>query len=126
MRVFEKGVLTRIFGHKREEDGSRRKIHNDELHSLHSSPNIVGVIKSRRLRWEGHAARLGEGRGVYRVLVGSTEEKRPLGRPRRKWEDIIKMELREIGIDGTNKIRLAHDRVRWWASVLTVMNLRVP
>jgi hypothetical protein len=90
-------VLRRTFGPKREEDGSWRKLHNDELHSLYSSPNIVRVIKSRRVRWAGHVARMGEGRGVYRVLVGRPEGKRPLGRPRRRWEDNIKMDLRGIG-----------------------------
>jgi hypothetical protein len=82
-------------------------LHNDELHSLYSSPNIVGVIKSRRMRWARHVARMGEGRGVYKVLVGRPEGKRPLGRPRRRWEDNIKLDLREIGIDGVNWIRLA-------------------
>jgi hypothetical protein len=75
--------LRRIFGPKREEDGSWRKLHNDELHSLYSSQNIVRVIKSRRMRWAGHVARMGERRGVYRVLVGKPGGKRPLGRPRR-------------------------------------------
>jgi hypothetical protein len=98
----------------------------DELHDLYSSPNIVRVIKSVRMRWAGHVARMGEGRGVYRVLVGRPEGKRPLGRPRRRWEDIIKMDLRETGIDGANWIRLAQDRVHWRACVSTVMNLRVP
>jgi hypothetical protein len=96
-----------------------------ELHSLHSSPNIVRVIKSRRLRWAEHVARMGEGRGIYRVLVGRPESKRPLGRPRRRWENNIKMDLREIGIDVANWILLAQDRVQWWAFVNTVMNFRV-
>jgi hypothetical protein len=100
-------VLRRIFGPKREEDGSWRKLHNDELHSLYSSLNIVRVTKSRRMRWTGHVARMGEGRCVYRVLVGRPEGKRQLGRPRRRWEDNIKMGLGEIGIDGANSIRLA-------------------
>jgi hypothetical protein len=91
LRVFENRVLRRIFGPKREEDGSWRKLHNDELHSLYSSPNIIRVINSRRMRWVGHVARMGEGRGVYRVLVGKLEGKRPLGRPRHRWEDNIKM-----------------------------------
>jgi hypothetical protein len=99
LRIFENRVL-RIFGPKREEDGSWRKLHDDELHSLYSSPNIVRVIKSRRMRWAGHVACMGEGRGVYRVLVGRPEGKRPLERPRRRWEDNIKMDLRETGIDG--------------------------
>jgi hypothetical protein len=80
LKVFENRVLRRIFGPKREENGSWRNLHNDELHSLYSSPNIVG----RRMRWAGHVARMGEGRGVYRALVGRPEGKRPLGRPRRK------------------------------------------
>jgi hypothetical protein len=125
LRVSENRVL-RIFGPKREEDGSWRKLHNDELHSLYSSPNIVRVIKSRRLRWVGHLARMGEGRGLYRVLVGRPEGKRPLGRPRRRWEDNIKLVLREIGIDEANWIRLAQDSVQWRAFVNTVINLRVP
>jgi hypothetical protein len=112
-RVFENRVLRKIFGPKREEGGSWRKLHNDELHSLHSSPNIVRVIKSRRIRWAGHVARMGEQRGVYKVLVGRPEGKRPLGRPRRSWEDNIKMYLIETGIDGVNWIRLAQDRDQW-------------
>jgi hypothetical protein len=83
------------------------------------------VIKSRRMRWAGNVARMGEGRGAYRVLVGRPEGKRPLVRPRHRWEDNIKMDLREIGIDGANWIRLAHNRVQWRAFVNTVMNLRV-
>jgi hypothetical protein len=125
LRVFENRVLRRIFGPKREEDGSWRKLHNNELHSLYSSPNIVRVIKSRGMRWAGYLARMGEGRGVYRSLLGRSEGKRPLGRPRRRWEDNIKMDLREIGIDEANWIRLAQDRVQWRACVNTVMNLRV-
>jgi hypothetical protein len=111
---------------KREEDESWRKVHNDELHRLYFSPNVVRVIKSRRMRWAGHVARMGEGRSVYRVLVVRSEWKRPLGRPRCRWEDNIKLDLREIEIDGANWIQLAHDRVQWWAFVNTVMNLRVP
>jgi hypothetical protein len=77
-------------------------VHNDELHDLYSSPNIVRMIKSRRIRWVAHVARMGEGGGAYRILVGKPEGKRPLGRPRHRWEDNIKMDLGEIGIDGTN------------------------
>jgi hypothetical protein len=126
LRVFQNRVLRKIFGPKREEDGSWRKLHNDELHSLYFSPNIVRVIKSRRMRWVGHVAHMGEGRGVYRVLVGRPEEKRPLGRPRRRWEDNIKMDLRETVIDGAKWIWLARARVQWQAFVNTVTNLRVP
>jgi hypothetical protein len=89
LRVFGNSVLRKIFGPKREEDGSWRKLHNDELHNLYSSPNIFRVIKSWRMRWAGQAARMGEGRGVYKVLVGRTEGKRPLGRPRRRWQNNI-------------------------------------
>jgi hypothetical protein len=101
LRVFENRVM-RVFVPKRDEEGSWRKLHNDELHSLYSSPNIVRVIKSRGMRWAGHVARMGEVIGVYRVLVGRPEGKRPLGRPWRRWEYNIKMDLREIGIDGAN------------------------
>jgi hypothetical protein len=125
LRIFENRVLRKIFGPKREEDGSWRKLHNDELHDLYSLPNIVRVIKLRRMRWAGLVACMGEGRGIYRVLVGRPEGKRPLGRPRHRWEDNIKMDLGEIGIDGANWIRLAQDRVRWRAFLNTVMNLRV-
>jgi hypothetical protein len=111
LRVFENRVLRKIFTPNKEEDGSWRKLHNDELHSLYSLPNIVRVIKTRRMRWAGHVARMWEERGVYRVSVGRPEGKRPLGRPRHRWENNIKMYLREIGIDGRNWIRLAQDRV---------------
>jgi hypothetical protein len=103
---FENRVL-RIFGPKREADGSWRKLHNDELHDLYSSSNIVRVIKSRRMRWAGNVACMGEGRGVYRLLVGRPEEKRHWEVLRHRWEDNSKMDLREIGIDGANWIQLA-------------------
>jgi hypothetical protein len=126
LRVSENRVLRRILGPKREEDGSWRKLHNDELHSLYSSPNSVRVIKSRKMRWAGHVARMGEGRGVYGVLVGRPEGKKPLGRPRHSGEDNIKLDLSEIWVDGANWIQLAQDRVQWRAFVNTIMNLRVP
>jgi hypothetical protein len=126
LRAFENRVWRRIFGSEREVEGSWLKLHNDELHILYSSPNIVRVIKSRGMRWAGHVTRMGEGRGVYRVLVGKPEGKRPLGRPRRRWKDNIKMDLREIWIDGENWIWLAQDRFHWRAFVYTVMSLRVP
>jgi hypothetical protein len=95
-------------------------------HSLYSSPNFVRVIKSRRMRWAGHVALMGEGRGVYRVLIGSPTGKRSLGRPRCRWEGNIKIDLREIGIEGANWIRLAQDGIRWRVFMNTVMKLRVP
>jgi len=99
--------------------------HNEELRDLYSLSNIVRVLKSRRMRWAGHVARMGEGRGVHRVLVGKPEGKRPLGRPRGRWEDNIKMDLPEVG-EGGDWMELAQDRDRWRALVKTVMNLRVP
>jgi len=110
---FENRVLRRIFGPKRDEvTGEWRKLHNEELNDLYCSPNIVRVIKSRRMRWAGHVAHMGERRGVYRVLVGKPEGKRPLGRPRHRWEDNIKMELQEVGCGGMDWIELAQDRDR--------------
>ena len=127
LRVFENGVLRRIFGPKRDEvTGEWRKLHNEELKGLYSSPNIVRVIKSRRMRWAGHVAHMGEGRGVYRVLVGKPKGKRLLGRPRRRWEDNIRMDLQEVGLGYEDWIRLAQDRDRWRVLVRAVRNLRVP
>ena len=103
-----------------------RKLHNEELNDLYSSPNIVRVIKSRRMRWAGHVARMEEGRGVHKVLVGKPELKRPLGRPRRRWEDNIKMDLEEVGRGCGDWMELAHDRDRWRALVSTVMIFGVP
>ena len=98
LRVFENMVLRRIFGPRRDKViGEWRRLHNEKLNDLFSSPNIVGVIKSRRMKWAGHVARMGEERGVYRVLVGKLEGKRPLGRPRRRWVDNIRMDLQEVG-----------------------------
>jgi hypothetical protein len=101
LRVFENRVLRGIFGPKGDEvTGEWRKLQNGELHNLYSSPDIIRQIKSRRMRWAGHVARMGEGRNVYRVLVGKPEGNRPLERPRRRWEDGIKMDLSEIGWGG--------------------------
>jgi hypothetical protein len=98
LRVFENRVLRRVFEPKRDEvTGEWRKLHNGELNDLYSLPNIVRVVKSRRMRWAGHVARMGEKRGVHRVLVGKPEGKRPLGILRRRWEDNIKMDVQEVG-----------------------------
>jgi len=111
--VFENSVLRRMFGPRRYEVTREwRRLYNEELNSLYSSSNIVRMIKSRRLRWAGHAARMGERRVVYRVLVGKPERKRPLKRPRRRWEDNIKKDLQEIGCGGMEWIELALDRDR--------------
>jgi hypothetical protein len=126
LRVFKNRVLRRIFGPKREEvTGEWRKLHNEELHNLYSYPDIIRQVKSRRMRWAGHVARMGEDRKLYKVLVGNPKGKRPLGRPRHRWKDGIRMDLREIGLGGVDWIRLAQDRDRWRAFVSAVMNLRV-
>ena len=94
--MFESRVLRRVFGPKQDEvTGEWRKLNKDELRDLYSLPNIAKVVKSRRMRWVGHMARMGDGRGVHRVVVGKPEGKRPLGRPRRRWEDNIKMDVNE-------------------------------
>jgi hypothetical protein len=127
LRVFENRVLRRIFGPKRDEvTGAWRKLHNEELHGLYSTPGIVRVIKARRMRWAGNVPRMGEVRGAYKILVGRPEGRRPLGRHRRRWEDNNKTDLREIGFGDVNWIHLAQDRDRWRALVNTVINLRVP
>jgi hypothetical protein len=127
LRVFENRVLRRIFGPKRDEvTGGWRKLDDEELHGLYCSPSSVKVVKARRMRWAGHVARMGEVRGAYNILVVMPEGRRPLGRPRRRWEDIIKMDLREIGFGDVDLINLAQDRDRWRALVNTVMSFRVP
>jgi hypothetical protein len=120
-------MLRRIFGPKRDEvTGDWRKLHNEELHNLYSSPNIIRMIKLRSMRWGGHVARMGEKRNAYRILVGKPEGKRPLGRPRHRWVKNIKIDLGEIGCYSMDWIYLAQDRDQWRALVNTVMNLRVP
>jgi hypothetical protein len=126
LRVFENRVQRGIFGPRRDDVmGEWRKLHSGELRNLYLSAAIIRRIKSRRVRWAGHVARMVEGRKVYRVLVGKPEGKRPLERPRRRWENGIKMDLREIGWCGVEWIHLAQDRDRWRAVVNAVMNLRV-
>jgi len=120
-------VFRRIYGPRREVlTGEWRGLHNEELNDLYSSPNIVRVIKSRRMRWAGHVARMGEKRRMYRVLVGEPEGRRPLGRPRRRWLDNIRMDLQEVGCGYMDWIGLVQDRDRWRTLVSAVMNIRVP
>ena len=127
LRVFENRVLRKVFGPKRDEaTGEWRKLHYEKLNDLYSLPNIVRVVKPRRMRWAGYVARMGEDRGVQRVLVGKPEENRPLGRPRRRWEDNIKLDLQEVGVVHGDWLELAEDRNRWRALVGTVRNFRVP
>jgi hypothetical protein len=112
LRVFENRVLKKIFGFKRGEmTGESRRLHNEELYALYSSPNIIRVIKSRFMRWAGHVARMGDRRGAYSVLVGKPEGRRPLGRPRYRWKDNIKMYLQEVGWGGADLIDLAQEQV---------------
>jgi hypothetical protein len=127
LKVFENRVLRRIFGPKRDEvTGEWRKLLNEKLRDLYSSPSVIRIIKSRRIRWACHEARMGEKRNAYRLLVGKPEVKRPLGRPRRMWVDNIRMDLEEVGWGDVDRIGLAQDRNRWRALVNAVMNLRVP
>jgi len=127
LRVLENRVLRRIFGPKRDEVTREWvKQHNEGLNDMRSSPNILRVTKSRRMRWVRHVARMGEERGVYRILVGKPEGKRLVRRPRRRWEDNIKMDFQEVGCGVLDWIEMAQDRDRWRALVNTVKNLRFP
>jgi hypothetical protein len=124
--VFENRLLRRIFGPKSDEvTGEWRKLHNEDLRDLYSLPSIIRIIKSRRIRWVGHVARMGEERNAYRLLGRKPEGKRPLRRPRRRWVDNIRMDLGEMGWGDVDWIGLAQDRNRWRALVNSVLNLRV-
>ena len=125
LRVTENRVLRRMFGHKKDEvTGKWTKLHIEDLSDLYSSPNVFRVIKSRSMRWTDHVVRMGPRRGLYRVLVGKSERKRPLGRPRCRWEDNIYMDLQEVGCEAMDWIDLAQDRDMWRALVNAIMNLR--
>jgi hypothetical protein len=127
LRVFENRVLRSIFGPKRDEvTGEWRKLHNEELRDLYSSPSIIRIIKSRRMRWAGHVTLMGEKRNAYRLLVGKPEGKRPLGRPRRRWVDNIRMDLGQVVWGDVDWFGLAQDRNRCRALVNSILNLRVP
>jgi len=127
LKMFENMVLRRLFGPRRDEEtGEWRRLHNEELNDLYCSPNIVRVIKSRRMRWAAHVACMGEERGVYRVLVRKPEGRRPLGRPRRRWVDNIRVDLQEVGCWYMDWIGLAQDRDRWRTLVSALMNLGLP
>jgi hypothetical protein len=124
--VFGNSVLKRTFGPKRDEvTGGWRTQHNEELHTLNSSPNIIRMLKSRRMRWMGHAVHM-KIRNSYNILVGKPEGKRPLGRPRYRWKDNIKMFVTETGLDSVGWIHLAQDGDQWQALVNTVVNLWLP
>ena len=127
LRVFENRALRRVFGPKGDEvTGKWRKLHSDPLSDLYSLPNIVHLVKWKGMRWAGHVARMGEDRGVHSVLVGKPKGKRPLGRPRSRWEDNIKMDLQEVGGGYGDWMELVQDRDGWRALVSTVGNLWVP
>ena len=120
-------MLRGIFGPKRDEITREwRKLHNEELNDLYCSPNVVRVIKSRRMRWAGHVACMGERRGICRVLVGKPERRKPLERHRRRLEDNIKMGLQEVGCRCMDWVKLGQDRDSWWALVNAAVNLHVP
>jgi hypothetical protein len=122
----ENRELREIFRAKRDEIIGRRKLHNEELHNLYGSASIIRMIKSRKMIWTRHVARMGEKRNAYRVLVGTPEGKRPLGRPRYRWYYNIKVDLEGIGWNGMDCIDLARERDQWRVLVNTVLNLRVP
>jgi len=127
LRVFENRVLRGIFGPKRDEVTQEwRKLRNEKLNDLFSSPNVVRVIRSRRMGWHGHVARVGKSRGLYRILVGKPEGKRALGRPRSRWEDNTKIDLKEVTCGGMDWIDMAQNRDGWRALVNAVINLQVP
>ena len=119
-------ALRRIFGPKRDENWEWRRLHNEEVHSLYCPPNIIRVIKSRRFKYAGHVARMEEGRSVFKILRDKPKGKRPLGRPRRRWEDNIRMDLEEIDVNSRNWVDWAQGVYYWGALVNVALKLRVP
>ena len=119
-------LIKMILVTKCSENGEWRRLHNEELHSLYCSPNTVRVIKSRRLRWAGHVARMEEGRTAFKILTGKRTGKRPIGRPKRRWEDNIKMDLKEIRINTRNWVDSAQDIDYWRAFLNAAFNVRIP
>ena len=126
LRVFKNRNLRRIFGPKRDENGEWRRLHNEEIHSLYHSSNIIRVIKSTRLRWAGHVARMEDGRSAFKILTGKTTRRRFLGRPRHTWEDNIRMDLKEILINRRNSVESTQGRDYWRTLENSALNLRVP
>jgi hypothetical protein len=127
LRVFKNRVLRRVFGPKRDGlTGEWRMLHNEMQNDLYSLPNIVRVVKSRRMGWAGQVVRVVEESGMHMMLVGKPEGKRPLGSPRRRWEDNIKMDVEEVEVGYGDWIGSSQDRDRWRALVSTIKNLRVP
>ena len=126
LRIFENRILRWIFGSKRDENGEWRRLLSEELHSLYRSPNIVRVIKSRRLRWTGHVARMEEGWSVFKILTGTTTGKRHFGKSRCRWGDNIRMDLKDVRINTRNWVDSAQDRDYWRALVNVELNLRFP
>ena len=115
-------IIIIIFGPKRDENGEWRRLHNEEIHNLYRLPNIVRLIKSRRLRWAGNVARMEEGRSAFKILTGKPTGNRPLGRPRSRWEDNIRMDLEEIGINAGNWVDSAQDKYYWRALMNAALN----
>jgi hypothetical protein len=123
LRVFESRILSRIFGPKSDENGEWRRLNNEELHSLYRSLNIV--IESRKLRWAGCLAKMEEGKSVFKLLTGTPGRKKPLGRPRRRWEYNIRIYLKEIGVNTRNWVDSSQDKDYWRTLVNAALNLRV-
>jgi hypothetical protein len=126
LRIFENRILTRIFGLKRDENGEWRRLHNEELQRLYRSSNIIRVIKSRTLRWAGHEARMEKGRSAFKILTDKSTGKSHLGRSKRRREDNVKMDLKEISINRKNRFDSTHGRDYWRAFVNSALNFRIP